>query len=103
MKAYVLSIKNDDDQGQAIVFANNRTEAKQKLCITNLDANCWTDIQASRYPDLDGMENAEEPDIALVLWRNGWRWFDYRTPDPFDTTAEEFKAWYCMTILEVKK
>lgn len=102
MKAWKLSIKNDDDQGQAIVFAENRSEAKKRLFCTDLEANCWTDIEARRYPDLDDMEEAEEVEIALIMWINGWRWFDYNTPDPVETSFDEFREWYNKTIREVQ-
>lgn len=103
MKAWLLNIKHDDDQGQAIVFAPNRTEAKKRLWTTHLEADSWIDIEARRYPVLDNMENAGEVERALILWRDGWRWYDYETPEEEETTDDEFKEWYLRKIMGVQE
>ena len=102
MKAWVLSIKDDNDQGEAIVFAPNRTEAKKRLWTTHLEADSWIDIEARRYPVLDNMENAGEVERALILWRDGWYWYDCETPEEDETTDDEFRAWYLREIMEVQ-
>lgn len=102
MKAWVLSIKDDNDQGEAIVFANTRAEAKKMLGTTYLEADGWIDIEARRYPDLDNMENLSEVEKSLILWRNGWRWYDRETPEEDETTDDEFRAWYLREIMEVQ-
>lgn len=94
MKAWLLSLIDDEDQGEAVVFADTVTEAKAIIHQTNLDDNGWISIRAVRYPCLDGMEKASEPGRSLIQWRNGWRWFDYSTPDPSETTDEEFIKWH---------
>lgn len=102
MKAWVLSIKNEDDQGQAIVFAENRTEAKKMLWTTHLEANSWIDIEARRYSNLDDMEKSSEVERSLILWRDGWRWYDYETPEEEETTDDEFREWYMREIMGVE-
>lgn len=57
MKAYLLSIKYDSDQGDAIVFENTVKEAKKKIHSTELYYDSWIDVQAKRCPEFDGMEN----------------------------------------------
>lgn len=103
MKAWILSIKRDDDQGQAIVFAENRTEAKKMLGTTHLEADTWIDIEVRRYPELDNMEKAEEVERSLILWRNGWRWYDIQTPEEYETTDDEFREWYLREIMGVQE
>ena len=94
MKAWLLSLIDDEDQGEAVVFADTVTEAKSEIYQTNLDENGWTSIRARRYPALDGMEDASEPERSLIQWRNGWRWFDYGTPDPGEAADDEFIKWH---------
>jgi len=94
MKAYVLSVHGDDDQGQASVFSDTAKEAKKKFWSTDLEADSYIDIRVKRAPYLDHMENLSEIEIELVKWRNGWHWFDYATPQPDETTDEEFYEWH---------
>lgn len=101
MKAWVLSLSNDPDQGQAIVFADKATDAKLKIYETNLDSDGWIYIRANRYEPLDNMESASEIDKSLILWKNGWFWYDYETPPEHETTDDEFKEWYKRTFMEV--
>lgn len=94
MKAYSLSVNGDDDQGQVIVFANTVKEAKKKFCFTDLQCDRYIDIRVKRNQDFDNMENLSEIEFAKEQWKQGWRWYDYNTPDPNETTDEEFYKWY---------
>lgn len=102
MKAWILSVINEDDQGQEIVFADNAAQAKKKIRYTDLYAESWIYIRVRRYRELDDMEEASEFEKHLVQWRNGWNWYDESTPDPDITSDEEFKIWYKKNIGWVK-
>lgn len=101
MKAYILRVINDDDQGQVVVFANTANEAKKQFNSTYLETEQYIDIRVKRSPEFDNMENLSEIDLAKEQWRNGWRWYDYNTPYPEDTTDEEFYKWYKNNVLGV--
>lgn len=98
MKAYRLSIKDDDDAGNAIVFANTVREAKKQVWghDTLVDAleGGWINLQAHRSEEYDGMEDLDAAHLALQQWKNGWRWFDVNYPDPDEATDDEFLKWY---------
>lgn len=103
MKAYCLSIKDEDDAGCAIVFANTVKEAKKQVwshdtIVDALDGG-WITLQAHRAKHYDGMENLDAAHLALEQWKEGWRWFDvYAMPDNDETTDNEFVAWYEKTF-----
>lgn len=99
MKAYLLSVKYDDDQGQAIVFSKTAKEAKKKFYTTNLEADTYINIRVRRCPEYDDMGQLKSIELVKEQWRNGWRWYDYNTPYPEDTTDEEFYRWYKKEIL----
>lgn len=94
IKAYSLSIADDPDQGQQIVFAETASEAKKKLDGEQFVYDRWIDIQAHRSRAFDGMENLTKAELALEQWREGWIWFDRDTPDCDESTDEQFIAWY---------
>jgi hypothetical protein len=102
MKAYCLSIKDEDDAGCAIVFANTVKEAKKQVWghDTLVDAleGGWITLQAHRDKKYDGMENLDEAHLALAQWHDGWRWFDIDYPDPDEATDEDFLDWYERTF-----
>lgn len=96
IKAYHLSIKDDYDAGNAIVFAETPAAAKNQIYSTTLGDNVedWIDIRVRRDKRYDGMENLSEADLALEQWKDGWRWFDEDYPDPDEATDAEFLTWY---------
>lgn len=97
MKAYLLSIKDDDDAGQAVVFADTANKAKNKIYGTDLGDSVenWIDIRVHRDKRYDGMENLSPAQLALHQWKDGWRWFDmYDMPDQGEATDVEFLEWY---------
>lgn len=98
MKAYCLSIKDNDDAGAAIVFANTVREAKKQvyghdMLVDALEGG-WIELQAHRDKRYDDMENLSAAEISMHQWRDGWRWFDTDYPDPDTATDAEFIAWY---------
>lgn len=99
-KAYLLSIKDNDDAGQAVVFANNAKEAKAQIYGTNLGDTLeeWIDIRVHRDKRYDGMENLSGAQLAKEQWRCGWRWFDMHYPDVEEATDQEFLDWYKNTF-----
>lgn len=105
MKAYCLSIKDEDDAGQMIVFANTVKEARKQIYGTDLyDAadGEWIRVQAHRYKRYDGLEKLSNAELAMHQWRDGWRWFDMDYPDPDEATDEEFLSWYADNFGEEK-
>lgn len=93
MKAYKLSVKNDSDQGEVIVFAQTAREAKNNWH-WYLDADSFLDKLVHRAPEFDGMENATELELMTKQWQKGWRWFDYNNvPDVETASVEDFQAW----------
>lgn len=92
MKAYCVSIKDDEDQGMLIVFAENRNQARQQT--GDLMYDNWIDIIAVRDKRYDGLEKLTDAQLALRQWRDGWRWYELDTPEPEETTDEQFTEWY---------
>ena len=93
MKAYKLSVNNDSDQGEEIVFAKNGKEARGKYEF--LEPENFIDLSVRRAPEFDGMENADAYELAKRQWQTGWRWFDLQgMPDPDEDTEEDFEEWY---------
>ncbi len=94
MRAYYLSIKDNDDAGQEIVFANTAKEAKKKIHTLYDDLDNYLDLRVNRAKEYDGMEKLSPAQLAFVQWQNGWRWFDVDYPDPDTATEAEFMEWY---------
>lgn len=96
MKAYYLTIKDDDDAGAAVVFANTAKEAKAKIYGTEVGNSVenWIDIRVNRAKSFDGMENLTDAELALMQWHKGWRYLDMDYPDPDEATDAEFLEWY---------
>lgn len=97
MKAYYLSIKDDDEGIVAVVFAENAREAKKKVYSTYLVdywSGEWIYLRVNRAKKFDGKEKLTESELALFQWREGWRWNDHDYPDPDEATDEEFLEWY---------
>lgn len=94
MKAYKLSIKDDPDQGEVIVFAQTAREAKNNWH-WYLDTDNFLDKLVHRAPEFDGMENASDMELMTKQWQEGWRWYDcYDIPDVEEDTVEDFQAWF---------
>ncbi|AHC94168.1 hypothetical protein T548_0090 [Lactococcus phage phiL47] len=94
MKAYKLSIKDDPDQGEVIVFAQTAREAKNNWH-WYLDTDSFLDKLVHRAPEFDGMENASDMELMTKQWQEGWRWYDcYDIPDVEEDTIEDFQAWF---------
>lgn len=94
MKAYKLSIKDNPDQGEVIVFAQTAREAKNNWT-QYLDADNFLDKLVRRSPEFDGMENASDMEMMTKQWQEGWRWYDcYDVPDVEEDTVEDFQAWF---------
>lgn len=94
MKAYKLSIKDDPDQGEVIVFAQTAREAKNNWT-QYLDTDNFLDKLVHRAPEFDGMEGASDMEIMTKQWQEGWRWYDcYDVPNVEEDTVEDFQAWF---------
>lgn len=94
MKAYKLSIKDDPDQGEIIVFAQTAREAKNNWT-QYLDADSFLNKLVHRAPEFDGMEDASDMELMTKQWLEGWRWYDcYDVPDVEEDTVEDFQAWF---------
>lgn len=94
MKAYKLSIKDDPDQGEVIVFAQTARKAKNNWT-QYLDADSFLNKLVHRAPEFDGMEDASDMELMTKQWLEGWRWYDcYDVPDVEEDTIEDFQAWF---------
>ncbi len=95
MKAWLVDIKDDPDQGQFVVFAETRNQARGMASSHDLIYDTWLDVQAVRFKAMDDKEHLDEAHLLLDLWRNhGWRWWDFDYPDQDEATDEEFLKWY---------
>lgn len=96
IKAYYLSIKDGEDAGCAIVFAETSRAAKSKIYGTTLGDSVeeWIDIRVNRAKEYDGMESLTQAQLAKEQWRNGWEWFDMDYPNVEEATDQEFYEWY---------
>ncbi len=103
IKAYYLSVKDEDDAGGAIVFAETAKEAKKQVYAhdTLVDAleGGWINLLVHRDKSYDGMEKLSPAELALHQWKDGWRWFDLNYPDPDEATDAEFIEWYETTFM----
>lgn len=94
MKAYMLFIKNDDDKGAEIVFANDSNSAKKQVWATGLEPDGYIDVRARRAPKFDDMEHLSAREMMKEKWRDNW-WFDMSGyPDCENASDEEFFEWY---------
>ena len=94
MKAYKLSVKDDPDQGEVIVFAQTARKAKNNWT-QYLDADSFLNKLVHRAPEFDGMEDASDMELMTKQWLEGWRWYDcYDVPDVEEDTIEDFQAWF---------
>lgn len=97
MKAYYLTIKDNDDAGIEVVFADTARAAKKLVSGTWIHDNLenYIDLRVCRAKKFDGMESLSAAELAKEQWREGWRWFDlYDMPDEETSTDEEFYRWY---------
>lgn len=95
MKAYYLSIKDEVDAGQQVVFGNTAKEAKRKVGEPLTDSlENYLDLRVHRARQYDDMENLSPAELACKQWRDGWIWFDMDFPDVDEATDEEFVEWY---------
>lgn len=93
MKAWYLEVKDGDD-GRIVVFANTRNEARSWADSKDLMYDRWIDIEARRATKFDGLEKLSQKELDMVLWRDGWEWLDFSTPEPEETSDAEFIKWY---------
>lgn len=96
MKAYVLYDAYDQEHGWDVVFAETAKQAKKKTGYTPIDVDQYIDLRVKRYPAFDGMQDANELQLAEAKWREGW-WFNDMAsipPEPETSTTKEFIAWY---------
>lgn len=102
MKAYCLSIKDNDDAGALVVFADSAKDAKKQYGISDdisiAAQEDWTSLVVRREKRYDDMENLSNAELAMHQWRDGWRWFDVNFPDPDEATNEQFIEWYKNTF-----
>lgn len=93
MKAYVLSVANDSDQGEVVVWDITAQDAK-KNWTRYLDAERYIDQRVKRAPEFDGMENATDLEVMLKQWHEGWHWWDWNFPSVEESTDEDFIHYY---------
>lgn len=96
MKAYCVSIKDDDDAGAEIVFATTAREARKKAWGSDFTsfAESYIYVVAHRDKRYDDLEKLSEAELACKQWRDGWQWFDRENPDTETASDAEFIKWY---------
>lgn len=99
MKAYRLSIADDDDAGMEIVWANTGKEAKKKASGEFLDNlsfidDGWIALRVHRDKRYDDMEHLGPIEFALRQWHDGWKWLDMDIGYPDEVSDEEFVKTY---------
>lgn len=92
LKAYIVSVINDPDQGSELVFAE--TAGKAKNSARELEPDFFTDLRAVRFPDFDDMATAPMRELDLAKWKAGWFYGIFDEPMYGTETEEEFLAWY---------
>lgn len=95
-KAYYVSIVDEDEAGGEVIFAKTAQQAKAMAYGREFTANLesYIYLRARRDKRYDGLENLSGAELALLQWRDGWRWFDMDYPDPDEATDNEFLKWY---------
>lgn len=96
MKAYMLGLYSDDDQGNEIVFAKTAKEAKKYN--RDLDPDSYIDLFAKRAPEFDGMENMSIKELMKEQWREGWWFHQDGCPSNDESDDEVFYKWYDETF-----
>lgn len=96
MKAYCVSIKDDDDAGAEIVFASTAREARKKTWGRDFtsQAESYIDVVAHRDKRYDDMEKLSAAELACKQWHDGWQWYDMDALSPEEWTDAEFIKWY---------
>lgn len=100
MKAWIISNPWDDEDRQALVFADTRNEAKSQAGFHDIDCD-WIDLRAIRAKEFDGMEKLSTKELVWEQWHNGW-WFEYgndRLPyfEEEGVTEQTFDDWWSRT------
>lgn len=105
MKAYILGMRSDPDEGNEIVFADTVREAKKQAIGMDFyeSSGDWLDLYANRYKKYDDLEHLTRKELALHQWRDGWWWHEPGYPDPDEGTDQDFYKWYDSTFGEIKK
>lgn len=96
LKAFLVEDVSCPDAGQEIVFAQTPNKAKMK---SNLYQYCddYTNLRARRYPDADGYESKPDVELQLLLWRNGYTYYDIHPsdqPNPDTASDDDFRTFY---------
>ena len=97
MKAYIVSLKNDDSRGNEILFAENTKEAKKQALSCGLYsyADSYIDLIVRRYKQFDNMESFSDMELQKEMWRLGWWFVDMDDlPDCDKASDEDFFEWY---------
>lgn len=98
MKAYCLTIKDFDDAGCEIVFAENAKEAKKLIGELSYSLEQYTDLRVNRDKRFDGMEKLTPAELAKEQWRMGWWFHEDGCPDADEATDAQFCEWYERTF-----
>lgn len=97
MKAWICS--TDYSESDAIVFADNRNQARVLAQATNICEDApYTDIRATRCPEIDDMEDCEpkdnywlNDDIRLILVKErNWTCIEPINEDCENCCAKQF-------------
>ncbi len=93
-KAYLLGLRNDDDAGNELVFAQTAREARKQIYSTDLDPENWIDVTAHRAKKWDHLFGSSRKEQYKAFWRDGWWFHQSGCPDVDEATDEQFYEWY---------
>lgn len=100
MKAYLAGIRDDDDAGQELVFADTAQKARSKVWGTDFTAFAerYIDVYAHRAKKWDYLEGKDQRECYKEFWRDGWWFHQSGYPDSDEATDEDFYKWYDETF-----
>lgn len=97
-RAYLLSIRDDPDEGSELVFDLTAKKARSQIFGTDMQWENWIDVAAHRAKQWDYLENANQRERYKEFWREGWWFHQSGYPDADEGTDEEFYEWYDSTF-----
>lgn len=98
MKAYYVFVRNDEDQGGGLVFAETVQEARSHYHRFDLDPDRWIDVAAHRNKGFNNLEHLTSLELSRVQWRDGWYFCDMNVPDPDEASDAVFDQWYSENV-----
>lgn len=93
-RAYLVSIRDDPDEGTELVFDLTAQKARAHIFGTDMQWERWIDVVAHRAERWDYLKDADQRERYKEFWRDGWWFHQSGYPDADEGTDEEFYKWY---------